>query len=127
MVDGFITGVEGSSAFLNCGTSQPMIWGNYFISSPTAGNDSDSIKKALEYTRSGKGARTLGFLFDTSEVSDEWAAIQSVLSEYQEGLEFGILDPETELPKFINKLKAAGVDDFIAEKQKQLDKWSANK
>lgn len=127
MEDGFITGVDGSSAFMNCGTSQTMIWGNYFISGVTAGNEADAIEKSLEYTRSGKGAHTLGFLFDTTDVANEWTAIQSVLTEYQEGLEFGILDPETELPKFIEKLKAAGVDDFIAEKQKQLDAWSANK
>ena len=125
--DGFITGVDGSSAFLNCGTSQVMIWGNYFISTPTAGNEADAVTKSLEYTRSGKGARTLGFLFDTTPVQDEWTAIQSVLAEYQEGLEFGILDPETELPKFIQKLKDAGVDAFIAEKQRQLDAWAANK
>jgi len=125
--NGFITGVDGSSAFLNCGTSQTMIWGNYFISGVTAGNEADAIEKSLEYTRSGKGARTIGFMFDTTNVADEWAAIQTVLSEYQEGLEFGILDPETELPKFIDKLKAAGVDKFIAEKQKQLTEWSANK
>ncbi len=127
MENGFITGVDGSSAFMNCGTSQTMIWGNYFISSPTAGNEADSITKAYEYTKSGKGVRTLGFLFDTTPVADEWAAIQSVLGEYQEGLEFGILDPETELPKFISKLKDAGVDSFIAEKQKQLDAWAANR
>ena len=127
MKDGFISGIDGSSAFLNCGTSQVMIWGNYFISGVTEGNDADAIEKSLEYTRSGKGARSLGFMFDTSSVQDEWTAIQSVLAEYQDGLEFGILDPETELPKFIEKLKAAGVDDFIAEKQRQLNAWSANK
>ena len=85
------------------------------------------MTKSLEYTRSGKGTRTLGFLFDTTPVQDEWTAIQSVLAEYQDGLEFGILDPETELPKFIQKLKDAGVDAFIAEKQRQLDAWAANK
>ena len=37
----------------------------------------------------------------------------------------GSLDPETELPKFQQSLKDAGIDEIIAEKQKQLDAWAA--
>jgi putative aldouronate transport system substrate-binding protein len=70
--------------------------------------------------------RTIGFLFDTSPVASQFAAIQNVLSQYQDGLEFGILDPEVELPNMIQALKDAGVDEFIAEKQRQLDEWVAN-
>ncbi|MDQ6420182.1 DUF3502 domain-containing protein [Paenibacillus sp. LHD-117] len=36
----------------------------------------------------------------------------------------GTLDPEKNLPDFISKLKAAGIDKVIAEKQKQLDEWA---
>ena len=38
-----------------------------------------------------------------------------------------IVDPEVELPKFISKLKVAGIDDIIAEAQKQFDEWKALK
>ena len=125
LVDGFITGREDSTVFMNCGTSQSMIWGNYFISGVTAGNEPDAVEKTLEYTKSGKGVRTIGFLFDTSKVDAQYAALQNVLQQYQDGLEFGILDPETELPNLIQALKDAGVDEFIAEKQAQLDAWVA--
>jgi putative aldouronate transport system substrate-binding protein len=40
------------------------------------------------------------------------------------GLKAGQLDPEENLPKFLEKQKAAGSDKIIAEAQKQLDAWS---
>ena len=125
--DGFVTGKDDSSFFAACGSSQPMIWGNFFVSTETAGNEEGAVAKTLEYTKSGKSTRTLGFLFDTTNVATQYAAIQNVLQQYQEGLEFGILDPETELPNFLQALQDAGVDDFIAEKQSQLDAWLAEK
>ncbi len=125
LVDGFITGKEDSTFFASCSSSQPMIWGNYFVSTEIAGNEEGAVQKALEYTKSGKSTRSLGFLFDTSNVSTQYAAIQNVLQQYQEGLEFGILDPEVELPNFLQALEDAGVEEFIAEKQAQLDAWVA--
>lgn len=125
LVDGFITGKEDSTFFASCSSSQPMIWGNYFVSTEIAGNEEGAVQKTLEYTKSGKSTRSLGFLFDTSNVSTQYAAIQNVLQQYQEGLEFGILDPEVELPNFLQALEDAGVEEFIAEKQAQLDAWVA--
>ncbi|MBO9608448.1 MAG: DUF3502 domain-containing protein, partial [Paenibacillaceae bacterium] len=40
-------------------------------------------------------------------------------------LSIGAVDPDVELPKFLEKLKNAGADAIIAEKQKQLDAWKA--
>ncbi|MNG38896.1 hypothetical protein D3C84_1267600 [compost metagenome] len=38
----------------------------------------------------------------------------------------GTLDPETNLPKAIEKFNQAGLDKVIAEAQKQLDAWRAS-
>ena len=35
----------------------------------------------------------------------------------------GVVDPAEELPLFINDVKAAGIDEVIAENQAQLDEW----
>ena len=35
----------------------------------------------------------------------------------------GFVDFETEYPKAIEKLKAAGIDDYVAEIQRQLDEF----
>ena len=48
-----------------------------------------------------------------------------MISEYQPGLECGAVNPETELPKFIEALNSAGLQEIIAEKQAQLDAWKA--
>ena len=40
---------------------------------------------------------------------------------------WGAIDPEENIPKYIDELKAAGIDEIIAEKQKQLDAFLAAK
>jgi putative aldouronate transport system substrate-binding protein len=37
------------------------------------------------------------------------------------------MDPAENLPKFIEELEAAGINEIIAEKQKQLDEFLAGK
>lgn len=37
------------------------------------------------------------------------------------------MDPDENLPKFIAELESAGINDIIAEKQKQLDEFLASK
>ncbi len=68
-----------------------------------------------------------GFMFDSSSVSTQVAAVSNVDAKYAKGLQGGALDPEEYLPQFIKELKDAGIDDIIAEKQRQFDEWYANK
>ena len=35
----------------------------------------------------------------------------------------GAINPETELPAFIEKLEKSGINEILAEKQRQLDEW----
>ena len=39
----------------------------------------------------------------------------------------GLVDPETAIPEFVEKLEASGIDKIIAEKQSQLDAWAAER
>jgi len=39
----------------------------------------------------------------------------------------GAVDPKKALPEFLERLKTAGVDDIIKEKQAQLGVWLASK
>lgn len=68
-----------------------------------------------------------GFMFDNSNVATQVAAVANVDAKYAKGLQGGALDPEEYLPQFIEELKAAGIDDIIAEKQKQFDAWYGSK
>lgn len=63
-----------------------------------------------------------GFLFDSSQLTEEKAAIDAVLSEYQSNIENGIMDMDT-LDEFNDKLIANGIEAYIGEKQRQLDEW----
>ncbi len=119
-----IKGVEGSTWFKNCGTCLYFMFGNYYLSKDTTNTGAGIVQTGYDIMLSCDKNRSLGFYFDSSNVSTQYTAVQNVLNEYRKGLEYGILDPDVELPNFINKLKAAGIDDIIAEKQAQLDAWA---
>ncbi len=76
------------------------------------------------FNESATKSKALGFSYDSGSVSNQLAALDTVSAKYRRGLECGSLDPETELPKFIEELKGAGIDDVIAEKQAQLEEWA---
>ncbi|GKS15042.1 ABC transporter substrate-binding protein [Paenibacillus chitinolyticus] len=101
----------------------PYMFGNQFLSYTWPGNDPDISKKIDEFNKSAKKSKALGFTFDVNKVKTELAAVNNVVSEYGLGLDTGTLDPAEHLPKFIAKLKSAGIDKIISEKQKQLDEW----
>lgn len=68
-----------------------------------------------------------GFVFDSSAVKSQIANCSSIITEMIPALASGSVDPETKVPEFQERLKAAGVDDIIKEKQTQLDEWNAAK
>lgn len=90
-----------------------------------AGTTEESVSWNVEATRNAECSVALGFTFDSSSVKSEYTAVNNVISQYYGALECGSVDPEVELPKFIQALKEAGIDTIIAEKQRQLDAWLA--
>lgn len=66
-----------------------------------------------------------GFEFDPSPVKTEMANCSAIISEMVPVLSNGASDPAATLPQFLQRLKDAGVDTVIAEKQTQLDAWRA--
>lgn len=102
----------------------PYMFGNQFLSYNWPMEDPDIWKKMDQFNKGAKKSKALGFIFDVEKVKTEMAAVNNVLTEYVAGLETGTLDPAENLPKFIAKLKSAGADKIISEKQKQLDEWA---
>ncbi|MFE4714209.1 ABC transporter substrate-binding protein [Paenibacillus sp. NPDC056722] len=115
-------GVDIQSLGYNFGT--PYLFGNQFLSYTWTTEDPDIWNKMDKFNRGAKKSKALGFSFNVDNVKTEMAAVNNVLSEFRVGLETGTLDPTENLPKFIEKLKAAGSDKIISEKQKQLDEWA---
>ncbi len=69
----------------------------------------------------------LGFSYDASNTTSETANCASVCDEYLNALICGSVDIDTVYPQFIDKLKVAGADKIVAEKQKQIDEWLKTK
>ena len=116
-------------AIPDSGYSLGMQWalGNQFINYLQKAEDQDKWKQYEEFNRRAKPSPELGFIFNSDPVKTEKAACDNVISQYYRALTFGVIDPAKYLPEFISKLKAAGGDKIIAEKQKQFDEWKANK
>lgn len=64
-----------------------------------------------------------GFVFDPAPVKTQMANVSSVTTEMISAISNGSVDPTTAVPKFLERLKTAGVDDIIKEKQAQYDAW----
>lgn len=119
----FAQGISAQNSGYNLG--QPFMFGNEFIGHIWNGNSKDIWKVMDDFNKSAVKSKALGFTFDASSVKTEYSAVSNVVAEYKLALENGAVDPDKALPEFISKLKAAGIDKIVAEKQKQLDKWAA--
>lgn len=100
------------------------VFGNQFLSYVMEGDDPEIWTRMEQFNQEATPSKALGFVFDASPVSTEYAAVSNVITQYKLPLETGSVDPEKLLPEFQSKLKDAGIDKIIAEKQKQLDEWA---
>lgn len=69
----------------------------------------------------------LGFSFDSKDVTAEIAACQSVMKEMLPAIDTGTVDPQTYIPKLLDKLDKAGGSKILNEMQKQVDAWKSSK
>ncbi len=67
----------------------------------------------------------LGYTFDSSKVKTQYAAVTDVVTQYASVLGLGVTEPDAAIDEFVSALKAAGIDEIIAENQSQLDAWLA--
>lgn len=102
------------------------MFGNQFNGLLREGQADDDWERTKEMNDKAVQSRILGFAFDSTPVTNEMAAVNSVVDQYALSLETGAVDPETTMPEFIEKLKAAGSDTIVEEMQSQLDTWVAD-
>ncbi|OUS69721.1 hypothetical protein B1748_30770 [Paenibacillus sp. MY03] len=103
------------------------MFGNQFNSYYTDPAQVGAWEKTEEMNLSADISPILGFSFDPENVKTELAQVNTVVSQYAKALDTGSVDPAVVLDEFIAKLKEAGSDKIIAEKQKQLDLWLGSK
>ncbi|MGO4373890.1 ABC transporter substrate-binding protein, partial [Paenibacillus sp. MCAF20] len=106
-------------------SNQDWLIGNSFLTYTYKTEDADKWKKTVEANKAAIKSKALGFAFNSEPLKTEITAIQNVMGQYRKGLESGSIDPAAKLEEFRGKLKTAGLEKVIAEKQKQLDAWAA--
>jgi Domain of unknown function (DUF3502). len=116
-------GVTAEKVGYNPGTN--WVFGYTYNAYLPEGADPKINQLQLDFDKAATPEPALGFAFDSEPVKTQITNVQSVLEEYAPALESGVVDPTTGLANMLEKLKAAGVDEVIAEKQKQLDAWRA--
>ncbi|MCL6458561.1 MAG: ABC transporter substrate-binding protein [Gorillibacterium sp.] len=121
----FPAGVDAQQSGYNPGTA--WMFGNQMNTYLWSNEDPDKWEKFKEFNDRSIKSPALGFVWDPTNVKNEVAACENIKSEFSTALYTGTVDPDKYLPQYLEKLKAAGLDKIIAEKQKQLDEWVKNK
>lgn len=70
---------------------------------------------------------TIGFNFDAAPVQAEYT---SCLTEYNSSfvpIVLGLVDYDENFPTALRRLKAAGIDDVVAEYERQFEAWLSSK
>jgi hypothetical protein len=129
-------GIEGTHYVLNSDKQVERIsdaytgiqytQGKWFILNTTVGDPKDKWDKYREFNKIAVKSELLGFTPDTLKISSEMSAISQVWRKYYSCLMTGSVNPDEQLPKFLEELKAAGIDKVQAELQKQVTNWKAS-
>ena len=98
---------------------------NQYICPVWTGETPDLGSRMMEFNANARTSIAMGFTFDNSEYTAEYAALQNIYDIYANQLLFGFLDPVSGTAEFNEELKKAGLNKYIAEKQRQFDVWYA--
>lgn len=106
------SGYGGPSGWAYCNQYIAYIWEGY---------SSDIWEQTEAVNQTATRSPALGFRFDSSAVSDQIFRCNKVCEKYTGILCQGLGNPDELLPALQQELKDAGIDDIIAEKQRQLN------
>lgn len=128
------TFVEGSDKVIEQnGTYAPAFFrgGNENDLYIVAPNDEDYIEQCQGIQKLCSIPDDLGYNFDDSMVQTEAAAISNVIAQYAPMLQAGLCGSEEDtlayLAEFNSALEKAGINDAIAENQRQFDEFMQNR
>ena len=101
--------------------------GNTLLQAVSNKEDPNKNRMLIEYSNDAVDHPSLGFRFRTEPVAAELTALTAAATGTTRALLTGYVDPETELPKYIESLKAAGFDTVMAEVESQYAAWKSTK
>ena len=85
----------------------------------------DFIKTYESWDDNAKTSDVIAFHFDNSNVIEIETAVNEVIQKEFTPIECGFVDFDSNYPAAVEKLKAAGIDEYVAEVQRQLDAFFA--
>ena len=97
--------------------------GNIRILPPTDGEGLTYWTDFADYYNAAKTLPYGGFIFDGSALETEQAAIANVYAEYAFNLMSGAVDPDAKLDEFLAKLDEAGIQEFVAAANEQMNAY----
>lgn len=98
---------------------------NYQLFAPDV--EQENIDNYTKWDDDAIVSDSIGFRFNNENVKEIETALREVAGKDLAAIRSGFVDFETEYPKAIKKLKEAGMDEYVAEVQRQLDEFLANK
>ena len=87
--------------------------------------DQETIDEYEHWDDDSRLSKLAGFSFDTTPVTTEVAMLTSIYDEKLKPMMWGFLDYEENIDEVIEELKAAGLDTYIAEYQRQFSEFYA--
>ncbi len=121
----FPEGMDPAASGYNAG--MPYLYGNQFNDYLFENEDPNKWVNFENFNKEAVSSKILGFNINIESVKNEVTAYSNAYKEFAPGLLTGSVDPSEVLPKFLEKMKAIGVEKIYAEAQKQLDAWQASK
>lgn len=99
--------------------------GNQFLCYRMEGFPKDIWEQSIAYDYNASVSEGYGFEFDNTPVAEQIVLCQKVVELYEPLLMYGTPEVKEILALFRKELKDAGIDDIIAEKQRQFNLWKA--
>lgn len=112
----------------NHGAPEGWQWANKSLSRQQVGEWSEWQKRIADDAKLAKPNILDAFVLDTDAVQNEYAAVNQVKNQYGNPLEAGLVkNVDQSYQLFVSQSKAAGIDKYRDEVQKQLDAYLNSK
>jgi len=124
--DGRIGYPEGVD-YSNAEWSHSVLWEmpNELLSYVWETDSIDVWERTMEFNNNAVKSIALGFSWDNTDYAAEYTALSNVYNQYRKTLMYGAEDPAKVVPEMVEKLKANGLEDYMAAKQEALYEWAA--
>jgi len=77
------------------------------------------------FNDAAKPVADAGFVFNDDAVKNEEAACVNIQKEFDPSLQVGAIDPKVNIPKYVSKLDATGMQRILSEINTQYTAWKA--